>query len=151
MCIQENVHTHVNTVIVLLRIIPNWLKHTRRRHKVDHKTGECLPQIAAKEKIPPIATPVQDATSSIDSSDPLMIDFITFSKSDELLIQQGLLNLPSTFDERFILPHQLDLLNGSSNSTGLLNPFVQMQIPNPNSFSQSSCVQFSDLIPSSLI
>lgn len=130
---------------------PNWLKHTRRRHKVDHKTGECLPQIAAKEKTPPNSAPVQDLTSSVDSSDPLMVDFITLSKSDELLLQQGLINLPSAFDERFILPHQLDLLNGSSNTTGLLNPFIQMQLPTQTVLPQSSSVQFNDLIPSSLI
>lgn len=31
---------------------PNWLKHTRRRHKVDHKTGDNLQVIPKEEEIP---------------------------------------------------------------------------------------------------
>lgn len=37
---------------------PNWLKHTRRRHKVDHKTGELL------EKIPSYCSKQKQQTKS---------------------------------------------------------------------------------------
>ncbi|CAG9865360.1 unnamed protein product [Phyllotreta striolata] len=36
---------------------PNWLKHTRRRHKVDHKTGEELPPKEGAPKEEPPQTP----------------------------------------------------------------------------------------------
>ncbi|KAB0802005.1 hypothetical protein PPYR_04191 [Photinus pyralis] len=133
---------------------PNWLKHTRRRHKVDHKTGEYLPSNTSKEIPIPYTSPPSELSQSLDATDPLMIDLATLSKTDELFLQQGLINLPTTFEERFMLPHQLDLLNGSSNS-GLLGPFVHMQLPNfqtvmPQS-PQSSNSQFNDLLQSSLI
>ncbi|CAH1100136.1 unnamed protein product [Psylliodes chrysocephalus] len=44
---------------------PNWLKHTRRRHKVDHKTGAELPskEGVIKEEAPP--TPMTTPTAHV--------------------------------------------------------------------------------------
>lgn len=41
---------------------PNWLKHTRRRHKVDHKTGELL------EKIPSYCSKQKQAKSDTNAN-----------------------------------------------------------------------------------
>lgn len=88
---------------------PNWLKHTRRRHKVDHKTGEkliampnflkktgtksaktppkpkqSLPAIAAKV---PAGQPVPTSTaydpSLVKHEQPLDIDYIEMDDIDE--------------------------------------------------------------------
>lgn len=59
---------------------PNWLKHTRRRHKVDHKTGEHLENIPSycskkstttKAQKAAAAAAAATATASTSSEDPL--------------------------------------------------------------------------------
>lgn len=89
---------------------PNWLKHTRRRHKVDHKTGEELvPKETNKTlKIEAPPTPAPEVPTSSENTEQLLTDF-TLSKSDEMLLQQGLLNFPMN-DDKFLL--QQELLTG---------------------------------------
>lgn len=59
---------------------PNWLKHTRRRHKVDHKTGEHLENIPSycskkstttKAQKAAAAAAAATATASTSSEDPV--------------------------------------------------------------------------------
>ncbi|VEN46557.1 unnamed protein product [Callosobruchus maculatus] len=85
---------------------PNWLKHTRRRHRVDHKTGAELntkPGMKDETSKTPessdkttdeIATSTQPETSSEiqETEDNL-------AKVEELLLQQGLFNFPLLDDK----------------------------------------------------
>lgn len=88
---------------------PNWLKHTRRRHRVDHKTGEELPPKPVKNEAveTPITIPEQISSiplQNIDVSDTITTDF-RLSKTEELLLQQqGLLNFPLTDDKLILQP-----------------------------------------------
>lgn len=45
---------------------PNWLKHTRRRHKVDHKTGLSLKE----ESQPHNLIPMENVAERIEVPDP---------------------------------------------------------------------------------
>jgi uncharacterized Zn-finger protein len=90
---------------------PNWLKHTRRRHKVDHRTGEDLGTKIPKEEM---LQPSVMITEPDDCSDQLEAD-ISLSKTEELLLQQGLLNFPIT-DDKFMIPQQIDFLAGMYSS-----------------------------------
>lgn len=85
---------------------PNWLKHTRRRHKVDHKTGENL-----GPKVPKEETLQSNEVESVFLSDQLVAD-ISLSKTEELLLQQGLLNFPLS-DDKIVIPQQIDFLAGN--------------------------------------
>lgn len=90
------------------------MKHTRRRHKVDHKTGQELEPMKFKVETPPTPitpdTNVTTETTTTDTdTDPLLIDF-SLNKSEEVLLQQNLLNIP--FDDKFILQQQIDFING---------------------------------------
>lgn len=158
---------------------PNWLKHTRRRHNVDHKTGEHLPPKPAKAKptktikqpevltvtkLEPSPTPVtvvnvDDSPNIpdipiIDETDLVMHDNImtdfTLSKTEELLLQQGLFNFPITADEKFLL--QQDVL-ATSSSSNLLVPFIQTQLPTHHNIimqtagQSSSQLQLNDYVP----
>lgn len=96
---------------------PNWLKHTRRRHKVDHKTGEELvPKDTVKTpKIEAPPTPVSnhsDIHSTTNNSDHLLTTDFTLSKTEEIGIEEGLLNFPLTSDDKFLL--QQEIFNTSS-------------------------------------
>lgn len=99
---------------------PNWLKHTRRRHKVDHKTGaelEPKPTVAYLPKEETAPAVVVNAT--VPSSDPLfakpqldadseqILADISMLKTEDLL-QQGLLNF-TPVDDKFLMQPQLDL------------------------------------------
>ncbi|KAJ8956789.1 hypothetical protein NQ314_006665 [Rhamnusium bicolor] len=91
---------------------PNWLKHTRRRHKVDHKTGAELEPKTPKEEAP--ATPAAPlelvSVSETSTIDPLLSD-VNLTKAEELLLQQGLLNFP-LLDDKITFNQQLDFLTG---------------------------------------
>lgn len=102
------------------------MKHTRRRHKVDHKTGEELePKKTPKKEVtevllPPPAPTIPIADSSVAvNADPLLADYTlnkseiadyTLNKSEEFFLQQNLLNIP--LDDKFILQQQIDFING---------------------------------------
>ncbi|EEZ98380.1 zinc finger protein 557 isoform X1 [Tribolium castaneum] len=125
---------------------PNWLKHTRRRHKVDHKTGENL-----GPKVPKEETSQSTVIETTDTSEQLVAD-ISLSKTEELLLQQGLLNFPLT-DDKFVIPQQIDFLAGTSNnSVGVIVPYFQTSLPNHQTLIQGSnnvmTMQFSDLVHS---
>ncbi|XP_044258079.1 zinc finger protein 845-like [Tribolium madens] len=125
---------------------PNWLKHTRRRHKVDHKTGENL-----GPKVPKEETSQSTVIETADTSDQLVAD-ISLSKTEELLLQQGLLNFPLT-DDKFVIPQQIDFLAGTSNnSVGVIVPYFQTSLPNHQTLIQGTnnvmTMQFSDLVHS---
>lgn len=85
---------------------PNWLKHTRRRHKVDHKTGEDLEKPALKEEAPPTPAPVEN------SSETPLLQELALNKADELLLQQNLLSLSLPCDDKFVLQQQINFING---------------------------------------
>jgi hypothetical protein len=53
-------------------------------------------------------------TEPDDCSDQLEAD-ISLSKTEELLLQQGLLNFPIT-DDKFMIPQQIDFLAGMYSS-----------------------------------
>ncbi|XP_063930726.1 zinc finger protein 226-like isoform X2 [Zophobas morio] len=121
---------------------PNWLKHTRRRHKVDHKTGENLGPKVPKDE-------TQQAAADADSTEQLVAD-ITLSKNEELLLQQGLLNFPLT-DDKFVIPQQIEFLAGTSNtSVGMIVPYFQTSLPGHQTLIQNAnnvmTMQFSDLV-----
>lgn len=63
-----------------------------------------------KEEAPATPSTSIETSTSLDQSDPMLIDYITLSKTDELLFQNSLNSLP--FDDRFIIPQQLDLFAG---------------------------------------
>ncbi|XP_044735968.1 zinc finger protein 347-like [Chrysoperla carnea] len=46
---------------------PNWLKHIRRRHKVDHKTGLCLVPTPKQEDVKPSPTPTPGSDHPVQS------------------------------------------------------------------------------------
>lgn len=93
---------------------PNWLKHTRRRHKVDHKTGKFLDVKNPKVENQPSTLPhIQEIRSDGPMIDTLQQELIpndiAFTKTEELLLQQSLMNYPLT-DDKFY--QQLDLVSG---------------------------------------
>ncbi|KAI4458372.1 zinc finger and btb domain-containing [Holotrichia oblita] len=111
---------------------PNWLKHTRRRHKVDHKTGKVLEIKSPKtENLPASLPALQETRSNVSIVDSLPQDIIssdfTLTKTEELFLQQTLMNYP-LIDEKFMFHPQIDLIGGTtSNSMGLLVPYFQSQ------------------------
>nr|XP_023018095.1 zinc finger protein 320-like isoform X2 [Leptinotarsa decemlineata] len=122
---------------------PNWLKHTRRRHKVDHKTGAELepkvvkeeapptpapsippPQQPPSQPAPPVPSPPQNQTVAmpeIASDLGTIIGDVSFSKAEELLLQQGLFNFP-LLDDKVLFSQQMDFLAGwvNENETRLI-------------------------------
>lgn len=95
---------------------PNWLKHTRRRHKVDHKTGKYLDVKSPKTENPtPPSTTLQEVRSNPTALDSLQQDIVPndliFTKTEELLLQQSLINYPF-IDDKFMFHSQLDLIGG---------------------------------------
>ncbi|XP_050502316.1 zinc finger protein 300-like [Diabrotica virgifera virgifera] len=138
---------------------PNWLKHTRRRHKVDHKTGQelqpkdeppstpstptTLPATPTTSVSPPIVNP--SATTVLSSTSPQIISIgntldtsadivpvlsdVNFTKAEELLLQNGLFNFP-LLDDKILFSQQMDFLTANtSNSVGLLVPYFQAPLP----------------------
>ncbi|KAJ8980793.1 hypothetical protein NQ317_004795 [Molorchus minor] len=108
---------------------PNWLKHTRRRHKVDHKTGAVLEPKTTKEEVSPAPTPSSEQTTV-----------------------QGLLNFP-LLDDKAIFNQQLDFLTGksSNNSMGFLVPYFQTALPGHQTIIQHTTqtalpIQINDLV-----
>lgn len=97
------------------------MKHTRRRHKVDHKTGEELEPKVPKEEMPVPSVSVSEQSNSVETADPLLTDF-SLNKNDELLLQQSLLNLPISCDDKFIFPQQIDIFNGELFLNNVLFP-----------------------------
>lgn len=89
------------------------MKHTRRRHKVDHKTGRELEPKAVKVETPSTPAPVVENNIPNESADPLLSDF-SLNKSEEYLLQQNLFNLPVTCDDKFVIQQQIDLINGTN-------------------------------------
>ncbi|XP_018573109.1 zinc finger protein 540 [Anoplophora glabripennis] len=133
---------------------PNWLKHTRRRHKVDHKTGAELEPKVPKEEAPPTPAPVVESVlvpeASVMEPLPLLSD-VSLSKAEELLLQQSLLNFP-LLDDKIIFNQQMDFLTGTANnSVGLLVPYFQSTLPNHQTIIQHTTqtalpIQFGDLL-----
>ncbi|KAM8706416.1 hypothetical protein ACLKA7_010659 [Drosophila subpalustris] len=88
---------------------PNWLKHTRRRHKVDHKTGEHLENIPsycskkstttkaqkAAAAAAAAATTAAASSSSAASEDPLASNE-TEAKSNSETVKASAPNTPAT-------------------------------------------------------
>ncbi|XP_060523864.1 zinc finger protein 726-like [Cylas formicarius] len=129
---------------------PNWLKHIRRRHKVDHKTGADLNPSQSKEVVKEDAVATSAASPSADdpdqpppvkaetvpnATDDAYISDVCLSKADELLLQEGFLNFPvadskcaTTFNQ------QLELLaanpGASIGTMGYLVPYFQTALPN---------------------
>ncbi|KAJ8961690.1 hypothetical protein NQ318_021289 [Aromia moschata] len=91
---------------------PNWLKHTRRRHKVDHKTGAELEPKVPKEEAPPTPAPSLETSFAVPetstATDPL--HDVNLTKAEELFLQQGLLNFP-LLDDKIIFNQQMDFLS----------------------------------------
>ncbi|KAG5874606.1 hypothetical protein JTB14_018816 [Gonioctena quinquepunctata] len=152
---------------------PNWLKHTRRRHKVDHKTGAELEPKAVKDEAPPTPASPPDPPTAAPAALPLpasppnqnqlaqlaemssdigtIIGDVNFSKAEELLLQQGLFNFP-LLDDKVLFSQQMDILAAnSSTSVGLLVPYFQTTLPNHQTIlqhpSQTSLpvIQLSDM------
>lgn len=72
---------------------------------MDHKTGENLvPKMPKQENIH------QTVISQIEPTDNLVAD-IKLSKTEELLLQQGIFNFPLS-DDKFTLQQSLDFLGG---------------------------------------
>ncbi|GJQ74615.1 putative metal ion binding protein [Trypoxylus dichotomus] len=138
---------------------PNWLKHTRRRHKVDHKTGKVLEVKNLKTEnppIPPTTTPQETRTNGFlleSFPQDIMPNDLAFTKTEELLLQQTLMNYP-LIDDKFTFHPQLDLIGGSTNnSMSLLVPYFQSQCSS-QSIPQNSLpfsVQLNELMSSQLI
>ena len=86
---------------------PNWLKHTRRRHKVDHKTGEELE--VKTSKLEPTSTPAQVMEESPVRSQNTNIPDIDSSllKPDDI----SLIQFPIS-DDKFSMHQQMDLFTG---------------------------------------
>ncbi|KRT84783.1 zinc finger protein [Oryctes borbonicus] len=138
---------------------PNWLKHTRRRHKVDHKTGKVLEvkNLKTENNPPAPSTASQESRCNGFLLDQFQQDIIpndiAFTKTEELLLQQTLLNYP-LIDDKFTFHPQIDLIGGSANnSMGLLVPYFQSQCSS-QSIPQNSLpfsVQLNELMSSQLI
>ncbi|KAJ8915195.1 hypothetical protein NQ315_015418 [Exocentrus adspersus] len=131
---------------------PNWLKHTRRRHKVDHKTGAELEPKIPKEETQSIPAPTAENIMAADTSNietlPL-INEVSLSKAEEMLLQQSLLNFP-LLDDKIIFSQSMDFLSGTaSNSVGRLVPYFQTALPNHQSQTAVPLVQFNDILHTS--
>ncbi|CAH1993369.1 unnamed protein product [Acanthoscelides obtectus] len=135
---------------------PNWLKHTRRRHRVDHKTGEELnikrevkaetsksvtsdkshlnpiEQTESKEDEP--TGKVVEETSVITKPETSLSEMqeteANLAKVEEMLLQQGIFNFPLLDDKIVFNPSPSDFISGTPNtSVGALLPYFQA-LPN---------------------
>ncbi|XP_056644334.1 zinc finger protein draculin-like [Diorhabda sublineata] len=145
---------------------PNWLKHIRRRHKVDHKTGaELRPKVKEESQQLPTSTvscasttssitdftqtelpstlPQQTGTPLDEHADigPILND-INFTKTDDFLLQQNLFNFPMLDDKILFGQQQMDFLTGNAGSSvGLLIPYFQAPLPNHQTLLQHTTAQ----------
>lgn len=90
---------------------PNWLKHTRRRHKVDHRTGQELVPKDNNIKTPKIETQSSvslpsDIQSSSNNTEQILPSDFTISKSEDMILDDGLLNFPLN-DDKFMLQQEI--------------------------------------------
>ncbi|CAH0559133.1 unnamed protein product [Brassicogethes aeneus] len=133
---------------------PNWLKHTRRRHKVDHITGLGLEPPAApppskvpKEEVLPLASP-----STTEQVVPIKtLDQPAFPSSAVVVPmddKEGL-NYP-TMDDFFGFQQQIDIAS-ASNPMSLLVPYFPATMPSHQTIMQQNIstmlpLQFTDML-----
>ncbi|KAL5282680.1 wdn family protein [Megaselia abdita] len=102
---------------------PNWLKHTRRRHKVDHKTGELL------EKIPSYCSKQKQQTKSDTNSITKPKRKTAKRKEEEISKvkpQQDKIKVST-------LPPQLLLFPKTKLELNIKKEIIETQIPHPPS------------------
>nr|XP_022902564.1 zinc finger protein 480-like [Onthophagus taurus]XP_022902565.1 zinc finger protein 480-like [Onthophagus taurus]XP_022902566.1 zinc finger protein 480-like [Onthophagus taurus] len=154
---------------------PNWLKHIRRRHKVDHKTGknletpetntikksdEQLPIITQNNRVENISTQIENVNDPqscclpqdlnsvvvpVDAQTELTSDLV-LSKTEELILQQTFMQYP-IIEDKYMFNPGIDFSNINNVNNTIILPFFPNVTQPVNTTTGNVAVMVNDIAP----